>query len=143
MVPSLPMEKAPSRKPKRTSAASGAPPAPKKRRYSHTRSKKELRLTLHIRGETHPNKTTWPPPSARKIEAPPTDAKPAETTSPTTSATFMERATLGPINITGLPLLKRPGSADDVRRLLSFRPSRYIWGGEQRRGILMHIDDAS
>ena len=55
----------------------------------------------------------------------------------------MEKAKIGPINITGLPLLQGPGPADDDIRLSSLRPIRYIWGGEQRRGILMHIDDAS
>ena len=55
----------------------------------------------------------------------------------------MERATIGDIEITGLPLLSDPGTANDDLRLTAFRPSRYIWGGEQRRGILMHIDDAT
>ena len=55
----------------------------------------------------------------------------------------MERATIGDIDITSLPPLLDPGSADDDLRLSSFRPIRYIWGGEQRKGVLMHIDDAT
>ena len=67
-----------------------------------------------------------------------------EQSAPTpTTLSFMERATIGDIDITGLPQLSDPGLANDDLRLSSFRPSRYIWGGEQRRGVLMHIDDAT
>ena len=60
-----------------------------------------------------------------------------------TALSFMERATIGDIDITGLPHLLDPGLANDDLRLSSFRPSRYIWGGEQRKGVLMHIEDAT
>ena len=79
------------------------------------------------------------------------DSPPNEATNPrnkpeadfASSALFMDKASLGDIDITGLPPLRDPGFANDDLRLTSFRPSRYIWGGEQRRGVLMHIDDAS
>ena len=69
--------------------------------------------------------------------------QPLLTATLTTSATFMNKAAIGPINITGAPLLQDPGSANDDLGLSPFRPGRYIWGGEPRSGILMHIDDAS
>ena len=38
---------------------------------------------------------------------------------------------------------EQPTTYNDDLRLGSFRSSRYAWPGEQRRGILMHIDDSS
>ena len=71
------------------------------------------------------------------------DLHTAAVSTPPSSASFMRGALLGDIDITGLPPLTDPGLANDDLRLTSFRPSRYIWGGEQRRGVLMHIDDAT
>ena len=52
-------------------------------------------------------------------------------------------ATICPIDHTELPLLKEPTSANDDLLPAPFRPIRYTWGREQRKGVLMQINDAT
>ena len=58
------------------------------------------------------------------------------------SVQFMISATVRPFRPDLLPPLVRPQSFNDDLNLGSFRPSRHVWSGEQRRGIATHVTDA-
>ena len=110
---------------------------------------KGIRWILRIRGGTA-KCTTCPYAPASKNRGSPTEEPTGVLTPPrplladTNAApnNFTHRAHLGHIDITALPSLRDPVSANDDLRLAALRPVRYIWGGGKRKGILMHIDDA-
>ena len=56
---------------------------------------------------------------------------------------FIRNATIPIFSVDGLPSPDRPTSYNDDLRLGSFRPIRYTWAGEQRKGISTHIADSS
>ena len=56
---------------------------------------------------------------------------------------FMKNATIPIFSAEGLPSPHRPKSYNDNLRLGSFRPSRYTWAGEQRKGLNTFIEDSS
>ena len=56
---------------------------------------------------------------------------------------FVKEATLKDFNRANIPPCQRPESCNNDLELGSFRPSRYTWDGEQRRGIFCHIAESS
>ena len=58
------------------------------------------------------------------------------------TALYMINATARPFRPDLIPPLARPTSFNDDLSLGSFRPSKHVWSGEQRRGISMHVADA-
>ena len=67
----------------------------------------------------------------------------AATPASAASTAFMVRAAVLPFRTSVLPPVARPVSFNDDLLLSSFRPSKLVWSGEQRRGIMMHISDAA
>ena len=67
-----------------------------------------------------------------------------DSVSPTSanSVLYMIKATVRPFNPAVIPPLARPAGFNDDLALGPFRPSKYVWAGEQRRGVAMHISDA-
>ena len=65
------------------------------------------------------------------------------TPSSAASTTFMVKAAVLPFRPAVIPPMQRPVTFDDDLCLGSFRPSKLVWSGEQRRGIATHITDAS
>ena len=59
------------------------------------------------------------------------------------STSFMINATVRPFRPACIPPMTRPPSFNDDLTLGSFRPSKLVWSGEQRRGVSMLISDAS
>ena len=59
------------------------------------------------------------------------------------SVLFMINATVRPFRPDIVPPLVRPATFNDDLTLGSFRPSKHVWSGEQRRGVAMHVTDAS
>ena len=56
---------------------------------------------------------------------------------------LMKEATIPIFSVNGLTSPDKPTSFNDDLRIGSFRPIRYTWAGEQRKGIAMHIMGAS
>lgn len=55
---------------------------------------------------------------------------------------FIEKAKISPVGAPKLFDHEEPGNYNDDLLLVSFRPIRYTWAGERRKGITMHIADA-
>ena len=72
---------------------------------------------------------------------PPSKVEPTDINA--TLLSFMREATIPIFSVDGLPSPDKPTSFNDDLRLGSFRPSRYTWAGEQRKGIAMHIEASS
>ena len=59
------------------------------------------------------------------------------------SVNFMINATARPFRPDIVPPIVRPVTFNDDLTLGSFRPSKHVWSGEQRRDVAMRVTDAS
>ena len=87
-------------------------------------------------GETPPEEPT---------KEPDQQAIPTKKEKPTDEAPSFVRECppIVPFALSMIPPFTKPGTCEDDLALSAFRPSRYTWAGEQRKGISMHIRDAT
>ena len=142
-VPSLPSTPSPVRGSKRPLESANKTSTHGKTKLPRIHSRKGIRRLRHLYDKHIRSTTNNTSLDAATHPVPGTYEHIEPSYSIPTTLSFMERAAIGNIDIAGLPPLSDPGTANDDLRLTSLRPSRYIWGGEQRNGVRMHIDDAT
>ena len=55
---------------------------------------------------------------------------------------FMAKARIGPFEADKIPPCTKPDSFNNDLNTGAFTPSKFTWGGEQKRGILCHVTDS-